>query len=360
MDTDLLRSWLGLPPGPWPPDDRTLLGLAVDDAPLPADVELRALEQMEKLRPHQIRYPDLVTEGMNRLAQAMIGLTDPARGSAPVVAASVSPPPPPPRPKARRPKPPPPPRPTGTLAGFDLDAGSLPQPAPDVLDAEVVPASPPPATPVAPRAFVSAPPPAAPPDEPEAVAELVPVPDPPVAVAEPAGVNYRPADRRKAYAELVALRRVLKAWEELQPYFGVPSEPLATPAAVFGFLRAVRGCAAELRRAGGVDWFDRHGAASAAVVRNPLALSVFRELVANQRQLLAADWAAALAGLRSRLAAMRAGLRRSKPRRRLAVLLRDTRVWLRQNPEWMLGLAVFVALAVAVLRTAMRSAAGER
>ena len=74
MDAGLLRTWLGLPPGPWPPGDREILGLA--DGPAdPATVELRALAQMDRLRPHQLRYPELVTEGMNRLAQAMIALT---------------------------------------------------------------------------------------------------------------------------------------------------------------------------------------------------------------------------------------------------------------------------------------------
>ena len=74
MDTNLLCSWLGLPPGPWPPGDRALLGLP--DGPADAaDAERRALALMARLRPHQLVHPELVTEGMNRLAQALLAVT---------------------------------------------------------------------------------------------------------------------------------------------------------------------------------------------------------------------------------------------------------------------------------------------
>ena len=74
MTTNLLREWLGLPPGPWPPDDATLLGFD-PDAVDPTRVEAQALDRMARLRPHQLTQPDLVTEGMNRLAQAMVRLS---------------------------------------------------------------------------------------------------------------------------------------------------------------------------------------------------------------------------------------------------------------------------------------------
>src|SRR5512138_2753009 len=77
MDVSLLQNWLNLPAGPWPPDDRTLLGFTPGKPLDPAMVELRALEQMERLRPHQLKHPEVVTEGMNCLAQAMINLSTP-------------------------------------------------------------------------------------------------------------------------------------------------------------------------------------------------------------------------------------------------------------------------------------------
>src|SRR5207248_9650398 len=77
VDHSLLRSWLGLPPGPWPPDHYALLGLA----PGPCDaaaVERLVLARMARLRPHQLLHPELVTEGLKRLGPAPGCLTDPA------------------------------------------------------------------------------------------------------------------------------------------------------------------------------------------------------------------------------------------------------------------------------------------
>src|SRR5436305_9477654 len=96
MDMDKLRSWLGLPPGPWPPDDRTLLGLGTGPVTA-AEAERRALGLMAKLRPHQLVHPDLVTEGMNRLAQALLAVS--------MAAPTVAPPPPLPRPAPVTPEP---------------------------------------------------------------------------------------------------------------------------------------------------------------------------------------------------------------------------------------------------------------
>ena len=75
MDHDRLRSWLALPPGAWPPDHYALIGLPRGTGDL-ADIEDRVLARMELLRPHQLLHPDAVTEGMNRLAQALVCLTD--------------------------------------------------------------------------------------------------------------------------------------------------------------------------------------------------------------------------------------------------------------------------------------------
>ena len=67
----------GSPPGPWPPDHYALLGLVPASCD-PTLVEGTVLDRMAQLRPHQLLHPDLVTEGMNRLAQALVCLTDPA------------------------------------------------------------------------------------------------------------------------------------------------------------------------------------------------------------------------------------------------------------------------------------------
>ncbi len=75
MDHNLLCSWLGLPAGCWPPNHFALLGL--DPGASDADaIEASVHERMGILRRYQLTNPELATEAMNRLAQAMICLTD--------------------------------------------------------------------------------------------------------------------------------------------------------------------------------------------------------------------------------------------------------------------------------------------
>jgi hypothetical protein len=75
MDHNLLCSWLGLPAGSWPPNHYALLGLKPGSEDVGA-IEASVHERMSILRRYQLTNPDLATEAMNRLAQAMICLTD--------------------------------------------------------------------------------------------------------------------------------------------------------------------------------------------------------------------------------------------------------------------------------------------
>jgi hypothetical protein len=75
MKPELLCTWLGLDKTTWPPEPRTLLGLARDEHDL-AVVEKRVHDCMNKLRTYQLSYPEEATEGMNRLAEAFITLTE--------------------------------------------------------------------------------------------------------------------------------------------------------------------------------------------------------------------------------------------------------------------------------------------
>ncbi len=75
MNQEMLCGWLGLPKTAWPPEPRTLLGLRPEDQD-PALIETRVQERMSKLRCYQLSYPEEATEGMNRLAEAFISLTE--------------------------------------------------------------------------------------------------------------------------------------------------------------------------------------------------------------------------------------------------------------------------------------------
>jgi hypothetical protein len=75
MNHDLICSWLQLPPGNWPPDHYTLLGLDPGETDQ-EEIEQQVHERMETVRRYQLTHPEPATEAMNRLAQALICLTD--------------------------------------------------------------------------------------------------------------------------------------------------------------------------------------------------------------------------------------------------------------------------------------------
>src|SRR5438445_6489879 len=76
MSHELICSCLQLSPDHWPPDHYTLLGLEPGESD-PQRIEHCVQERMEKLRRYQLAHAEQVTEGMNRLAQALVCLTDP-------------------------------------------------------------------------------------------------------------------------------------------------------------------------------------------------------------------------------------------------------------------------------------------
>jgi hypothetical protein len=316
-----------------------LLGFGLENA-TPDQVELRALEQMEKLRPHQLVQPDLVTEGMNRLAQALIALTATASSGPEVPAdphiATVT------KPKRHRPggrhA-----RPSGRTATEEVFA------AEPVLEAEPLVTGPVP--PLTPGRFL---PPEQPRREPILADEL------PVRLSEqvllPLGPAADPTDHRKTYAKLVLLRRLRRGLDGLRPFFGDPGEQLLTPIRVFEYVRTVRDFRREFSRVSGNDWPVRHGRSVLRVVNHPLGLAVFRAFIPSQRAAMAADWALAVEELEEAYRSLRAAVRESSSRRALAAGVRAARMWMRENPEWAIGLAIGVALVIAIIRSAARTA----
>jgi hypothetical protein len=77
MDRELIGSWLQISLGNWPPDHYTLLGLTAGESNV-VQIEQQVFERMEIVRRYQLTHPEPATEAMNRLAQALICLTDPA------------------------------------------------------------------------------------------------------------------------------------------------------------------------------------------------------------------------------------------------------------------------------------------
>jgi hypothetical protein len=329
MDTNLLRSWLDLPPGPWPPEDRALLGLPAGPVDA-ADAERRALALMGRLRPHQLVHPELVTEGMNRLAQALLAVT-----------ASASPPPQPA-----------PTVPVQVDYNTNLEPPAVaasvgPEPvAPVVLEsvADAAEPSPPPVL-ALPRAEVLKP-----------SAERRPTPPPVPLTVSPAPdfVGPRPEDRRAAYRELAGLRNLLRAWDRLRPTLADPSAGLATPGEVFEFLEGVCAVRDAAIHPGLDPGLVRETAPLVvAVIRQPLPLAVFRSLVPAQRQALARDWAAARSRFVTRSAALRLGVARAIPARP-AVTWAGLLHSIARNPEWGLLVASGLVLMAVAIRLVTR------
>jgi hypothetical protein len=77
MDYQLIGSWLGLPPGPWPPDHYSLLGLQPGEANIER-IEQSVHERLMRVRRYQLTHAALATEAMTRLARAFDCLTNPA------------------------------------------------------------------------------------------------------------------------------------------------------------------------------------------------------------------------------------------------------------------------------------------
>src|SRR5262245_25025157 len=77
MNHQLICTWLEIGDADWPPDHYRLLGLEAGE-PNVERIEEQVHRRLESVRRYQLTNPDLVTEAMNRLAQAFVCLTDPA------------------------------------------------------------------------------------------------------------------------------------------------------------------------------------------------------------------------------------------------------------------------------------------
>lgn len=358
VDHNLARSWLGLPPGPWPPDHYALLGLPRGQSD-PAAVEPLVLDRMDRLRRHQLLHPELVTEGMNRLAQALITLTDPAAKSlydaelgiaaaAPQKPAAIKP----------RPRPEEPARAAPVVIARpviddvfpdDVPVG-LPANADDTLELqipsfEVVEAK----EPRAGNLVVSD----------QEVLDLPKAKFGPAAVdagvveAVPVGLrrDEAPERHRWVYARLAMMRRAMRAWQALGPVVADTEDRLDRPGRVLILLEAVARVRPVLPNLRGiVGGVGEPGGVVAAVVNQPILLNTFRRLLPDQRQAVADDWACAHAELRREYQRLRHLARRGKGERAGPVSSEHLGRWFRDNPEWVLVVLVVLAIFIALVR----------
>jgi len=370
MSVERIRSWLQLPDGDWPPDHYAVLGLKAGEGS-PELVEERALERMELLRRYQLSNPDEVTEGMNRLAQALDCLSDPIRRSAYDVKLGLAT-------ETLLPPAVEVPLPDPIELEIDEDLPEVPLIKLDTLTVPVAepPPEPPPSEPVLPDTFriiEEEPPPPPTPQEPMVLEEAEPPPRRPVVPRpreqrahreevhrepEPKAQHFRlevdpeRAARRQRYTELARLRNVIRVWEEVRVHLTDPERSFNRRTDAIAFM-AVLG---ELRPLlplvdGLVGGPNDPGGVVAALARQPLVVDTFRFLLPSQRDALAQDCRAAHFALEERYRTIRADLRqmlqKGWARRVWTPMIRQVS----RNPEWGLLIVGIFALVIAFLRS---------
>jgi hypothetical protein len=334
---------------------------------------------MDRLRPHQLLHPELATEGMNRLAQALICLTDPVARTAYDAELGLTP-----QPQHL----------VGTARTTpDASKGTEPtEPAPDIPDELLVLGFPPlPAEPTQSHApagemtqvlevpFTAglAPPeqsvqgqtgtqtgaPKSLPPEPVLPYEVVWELDtsPPATQRSGAEVvegnlvtlpptQWTPRTRRQIFTRLAAIRHLLAAWQKLKSVLADPRESLTRVPRVIAFLEAV----AEVRPllpalTGLVGEPGRPGGLVAAVVLQPLVLPSFRVLLPDQRLAIARDWRKAELVLGQEYKRLRELVRATRPVRKRATRMWRCR-WVVRTPEVVLVVLVLAGVIVALFR----------
>ena len=346
MDHTLLRSWLGLPPGSWPPDHYTLLGLTPGRVDL-ATIEATVLARMELLRPHQLLHPDLVTEAMNRLAQALICLTDPVARAAHDAELGIGPGGP-------------------VYVGaenqhFDFQlllqesnqqlATAKPQVAAPYIHAEIVSQNQLPKNSVA-SGF---------PQRLGPAFELVEPTDATVIstaekVIEAKLLALSPhaegaINRRSIYRRLVVMRRLLSVWRKLQPVLADPSDQFDRPTQVLLLLDAVAAVQELLRAHPDLIGNSRQpGSLVTLLLRQQHFLSTLRMLLPDQRRALAIDWRSAEQYLARESRRLRKLVRMLRPRRRYVSCRREALSWFIPSPALLVFVVAMFVIAVALWR----------
>lgn len=304
MDTDRLCTWLKLPRGSWPPDHYAILGLEPGTHD-PVSIENRVHERMEIMRGYQLTHPELVTEAMNRLAQAMICLTD--ERSRAVYHAEFFP--------HLVPKAPETPAPAQVAAGAAVPV----EPATWV---DYVPAEP---------AIPS----------PEIVTE-------PAVREERVGESPPVRTRRDLYFRIAQTRQVLRLWTRVGEYLNNPERRLTRPSEATDLIRhmqalppLIQSLRSQLGDAG------QPGYLVLALARQQLIVPTLQTLLPSQRQALARDWEAGRNFLQQYRSEIRLQLKAIRERGFWAHFFRLGRALLNSNPGFVLLALVLVALNAA-------------
>jgi hypothetical protein len=373
MSHALICSWLALPEGEWPPDHFRLLGLTPEEA-TPERVEQQVHQRLEMVRQYQLLHPELVTEAMNRLAQAYLCLSDPvARRKYEEGRTATSPPVPEERTKRKSVStdtPPPPPkskpRPAETSTGQRTELipvlPSLPLPEP--MKPVAVPL-PPEAEPEPALALPVETPPAAIPvaeesSRPVAIPVLIeepatlPLPrvDPAIEAAHSSRAARRGLGTKRAlYRRVVQTRRVVTAWEALGKYLSDPKRKLTRPSEATELINQLKDLRATL------DDFPamlgqagQPGYSVVVLARQQTPVPIFQTLLLSQRDILAQHWQSGLQFLQTHRSYLRKELASLHKKTALGRAFRAVRYAIVDQPAYLLLLLALIALNIAIWR----------
>lgn len=308
MDHDLICSWLGLPPGSWPPDHYRLLGVQPGEANAEL-IELHVHERLDTVRCYQITHAEQATEAMNRLAQAFVCLTESSSKKAydallGIVARST---------EAQNNDAPPqlPPQQRNSLDWLPSPAVEAfpvaPAPAPALVvgpaTATMPPLRPPESLPSAPLASVESGEMAAPSAAlPAAIPVPTPLPtglplepvDPMLEVAQSGPALRGIATKRGLFQRVARTRRLLRLWNNLGIYISSPKRRLrrtADGAELIGLLnettKVLKGFPPLLGEAGQPGYL-------VLALTQVDTIKVFQSFSPHQREALSRDWGASL------------------------------------------------------------------
>jgi hypothetical protein len=354
MNHDLICSWLGLPPGEWPPDHYRLLGLEPGEGD-PQRIEQRVHQRLDAVRRYQMMHPEQATEAMNRLAQAYVCLSDPASkraydaallGSSAVAVAEAEP-------SAGAA----PPEPRDPLAW--LYSGALTDTA--VL-VPVLPATP--ALPSPPPPGLPAPAAEAEPTQPPVPAvTLPPTPPPAPEPTDPALEAARSAPARRGlgtkralYHRIARTRQLLDVWHRLGKYVANPKRRLARQAEADELVFLMEEVQTLLQ-----DFPPLMGEAGQpgymviALSQLDQTIKSFQTLSPSQRESLSRDWQSGQKLLQAHRDFLREEIRAMRKRGPADRLVRATRWFLNDHPGALLLLLGLLALNIAIWRTSFQA-----
>jgi hypothetical protein len=375
MNHDLICSWLDLPDGVWPPDHYRLLGLEPGEADV-GRIEEQVHARLETVRRYQLTHPELVTEAMNRLAQAFVCLTDAAAKRAydlqllgaeaaaeamPALAVKEAP---------------------SALAWLEnaseelvplddeedqgrservasdseADSPAAAKPIVPLLPAEVVEGSAPAVSPAMTPTKL-----AVPDSEPTPPDIVIPDGLPGGAAPPPAKTDAAEAaasaaharrglgTRRTLFFRIARTRKLLAAWEQVGKYLAQPQRRITRPSEATELIRLLarvqsllRGFPPVLGEAG------QPGYLVVALARQGAPVPTFQTLLPSQREALAQHWEAGRKLLLAHRQFLRQEARTRRRRGRVSRALYAVAAILRDYPEYVLFTIAILALAIAL------------